>query len=363
MHHTDFFVRSPAPREVWDEVLRESPEALIFQTPAWLDCICATGGYEDASRLYELAGGRHLVLPLVRRKNVFRRLATEASLPYTWGCGGVVAPDALKEEDTAVVLRDLAERAVLHTSVRPAPLMAAWAAATVPGLVSVPRLYHELSLESDFDQIWAHRFTARARRSVRKAERAGVTVECDTTGRLANVFYDLYLLSVDRWARQTGIPLRVARLRSRRLEPLRKYQIVAERLGQACRMYVAWLDGQPVATSIVVVHGEHASYWRGAMDKDLAGPSQANFLLQSCAIEDACNAGCRYYHMGESGSSASLAHYKEAFGAEVIQQPEYHLERFPITRLTVPARRTILGILGWGARSRMAAARVRAATG
>lgn len=354
MHSTDFSVTSPAPREVWKSLLRASPEALAFHTPDWLDCICATGGYEDASRLYDVAGGRQLIVPMVRRKRLSGRLATEASLPFTWGCGGVVAPDELTTEDVSIVLGDLAERPILHTYLRPNPL-AAWATTTVPGLVSVPRVYHELNLEGGIDAIWAHRFTAQARRSVRKAERAGVTVECDTTGKLVDVFYSLYQRSVDRWARQTGMPIPVARLRARQLEPLRKYQIVAGRLGQACRMYVAWIDGRPVATSIVLVHGTHASYWRGAMDKDLAGPSQANYLLQYRSIEDAYNAGCRYYHMGESGTSASLAHYKEAFGASVVQRPEYHFERLPITQLSAPVRRAILRILAWGAQSRKAA--------
>ncbi len=357
MHPFAFSVTSPAPRDVWKDVLQASPEALLFQTPNWLNCICATGGYEGASRLYELAGGRQLVLPMVQRIGLPGRLATQASLPYRWGPGGVIAPGELTTEDVAIVLDDLARSGALHTSVRPNPLAAPWAAATAPGLVSVPRLYHELNLESGFDQIWAHRFTARARRSVRKAERAGVTVECDTSGRLVDVFYSLYRLSIDRWARQTGIPLHLARIREQRLESLRKYQIVAERLGQACRMYVAWWNGRAVATSIVLVHESHASYWRGAMDKDLAAPSQANFLLQQRAIEDACNAGCRYYHMGESGSSASLAHYKEAFGAEVAHCPEYHLERIPIIRLAEPVRRAVLEALAWGARSRNAAGR------
>jgi len=49
------------------------------------------------------------------------------------------------------------------------------------------------------------------------------------------------------------------------------------------------------------VHGENADYWRGYSRKDLAGPSRANNLLQRLAIEDACDAGCRYYSMGGSG--------------------------------------------------------------
>src|SRR5438876_910923 len=60
-------ISSPAPRDAWEEVLRRAPLALETQSPAWADATCAAGGFEDASRLYETANGRRLVLPLLRR--------------------------------------------------------------------------------------------------------------------------------------------------------------------------------------------------------------------------------------------------------------------------------------------------------
>ena len=59
-------VTSPAPRDPWEAALARDPNALVSHTPAWIDCLCAFRGYEDASRLYELPGGRSLVLPMVR---------------------------------------------------------------------------------------------------------------------------------------------------------------------------------------------------------------------------------------------------------------------------------------------------------
>ena len=85
-------VSTPAPREVWEETLASDPNALVSQTPAWIDCMLAFGGYEDASRLYELPGGRRLVLPMVRRRHLPGPLSPEASLPPHWETGGIVAP-------------------------------------------------------------------------------------------------------------------------------------------------------------------------------------------------------------------------------------------------------------------------------
>ena len=52
-------VVTPAPREAWQAAYEADPEALVTQSPEWLDCICAVGAYEDASRLYDFGGGRH----------------------------------------------------------------------------------------------------------------------------------------------------------------------------------------------------------------------------------------------------------------------------------------------------------------
>ncbi len=325
-------VTSPAPREVWQEVLKSDAKALVSQTPVWLDCICALSGYEDASRLYETPEGRQLILPMVSRRHLPEALTTEASLPHGWGVGGLVVAGALQAEEAAAVFADLAGRAVLRTSVRPNPLVAeTWAAARPPGAITVPRLVHVLDLEGGFERVWAKRFGSATRTKVRKAEHAGLVAECDTSGKLVPVFYDLYLRWLDRRARERHMSLSLARWLGRRREPLRKFQFVAQALGEACHIWVAWRDRQPAAATILLIYGAHAIFWRNASDKELAGPTRANDLLQRLAIEDACCAGCRYYHMGESGGLASLMHFKSRFGAKAYPYAEYYLERLPIT--------------------------------
>jgi Acetyltransferase (GNAT) domain len=340
-------VTSPAPREVWQEVLKADAQALVFQAPAWLDCICALGGYEDASRLYETPGGRRLVLPMVRRKGLPKALTTQASLPLGWGIGGLVASGPLEAADVAAIFADLAGRAVLRTSLRPNPLGAeVWAAARPPGVIAVPRLAHILDLDGGFERVWTKRFASETRTAVRKAERSGLVVACDTSGKLVPVFYDLFRLSIDRWARQQHEPRPLARWRGRRRDPLCKFQLVAQALGAACRLWVAWRDGRPAA-AILVLQGANASYTRGVMDKEVAGPSQANVLLHRLAIEEACRAGCRYYHMGESGPSASLAQFKSRFGATAYGYNEYRLERLPLTSVDAHLRGLVKRFIGF----------------
>ena len=94
---------------------------------------------------------------------------------------------------------------------------------------------------------------------------------------------------------------------------------------------MAWVDGKPAASIIVLTFGPNAYYWRGAMDKELASPTRANYLLHARAIAQACRDGCRYYQMGETGFGAGLAQFKAGFGARPREYVEYRIERLPIT--------------------------------
>jgi lipid II:glycine glycyltransferase (peptidoglycan interpeptide bridge formation enzyme) len=237
----------------------------------------------------------------------------------------------------------LLQDGAFRISLRPNPLLAPiWAAAAASRrLAAIARNAHVLDLAGGFEQVWRRRFKGVARTAVRKAEKAKLQVTCDASGALVPTFYELYLKSVDRWARKRGEPLWLARRRAAMREPLDKFRLVAKHLGEACRVWVAWLKGQPAAAVIVLQYGGSASYWRGAMDSDLAGPTRANYILHSRAIEEACRSGCGHYHMGETGSAKSLAQFKSRFGADPHPYLEYRIERLPLTALAKRAGRFV----------------------
>jgi hypothetical protein len=331
-------VASPAPREVWHRLVAADPHALPSQTPQWLDAICSVTGTEDASRLYQTADGRQLVLPLVRRGALGAPLV-EASLPYGWGPGGIVAEGGLLAEDVQAVFADLAGRRVPRMTVRPGPATATtWEKAAPPAAVRRPLMAQALDLGAGFDEVWRARFKSDTRTRVRRAERAGVAVQCDDSGRLVPVFQELYRTSVARWARRDGQPLVLARWRAARREPDSKLRAVSAAMGASCRLYVASVDGRPAAAIVVLFGATGAAYWRGAMDERVAGKSYANYLLHCTAIKDACAAGCSAYHMGDSAPGSDLARFKSRFGAEELHYASYRMERLPLTPVTEAAR-------------------------
>jgi hypothetical protein len=340
-------VMSPAPRELWQEILQEDPDALVTQTPEWLDSLCNNGMYEDASRLYLIEDRQRIVIPMARRRYLNGAISRLTSFPNSWGMGGALSSLPLRKEDLEIVLKDLVAQPDEGFSIRPNPLHAeCWRQALPESVYSLPRLAHVLELEGGFPFIWEKRFKSSVRRAVRKAERSGLVVERDTTGRLIPVFYELFKKSIERWARKQHEPLTLAHYRARLRDPLSKFEDLASRLGDACQVWVAWLNGEPAA-SILVLQARNANYTRGAMNLDLAGPTRANDLLHRLAIEEACQAGCRYYHMGETGKATSLASFKENFGAQPLPYEEIYSDRIPFTRLNRAIRDLVKKMIGF----------------
>jgi GNAT acetyltransferase-like protein len=343
-----YLVTVPAPRPEWREAFLADPLAQAFHSPEYIDGACAAGGFEDASRMYESPDGRLLVVPMVRRSYLGGALSHQASLPPDWGIGGVISKDPIRPEDLSAICADLGrQRGVLRTFIRPSarsgPL---WAKADLPGVKVSPRLCHVLNIEGGFETVWEQRFTKSARRSVRKAEKAGVVVERDDTGDRLPEYFTLVEDSVRRWAQQQNEPLLLSRWRARRRQTVEKMQTLAAAVPDRFRLYLASWEGQVVAGT-VVYHATGTRATSGAMIKELAGPIAAGHLLDRVAIEDACNAGSTHYDLGESGASSNLALYKTRFGARPEPYQSMVLERLPLTEVDRSLREAVKRVIGF----------------
>jgi len=314
-------------------------------SPHWTDAVCADGRYRDVSRYYAFADGRAFVLPMVARVRTASR-GWLMSPPPAWGFGGLVGA-GLDRAVVGAVLEDLASLRALRISIRPDPLHAgAWAggAASV-SVTRVPRYAHVVDLGAGHEAV-GRAFSKSARRGVRQAVKAGVTIRTGHTGALLDEHYALHLSSVQRWAVRQREPLALARWRASRRDPLTKLEAMARCLGPAFCRHVAYHDGRPVASAIVLL-GSSAHDTRGAMDRDLAAPVKANDLLQAHALHHAIGHGCRFYHLGESAGSSSLAHFKEKFGARGYAYTEIRMERLPLTSADAFARGAVKRAIGF----------------
>jgi hypothetical protein len=305
-------VLSPAPRERWASVLRASDQATIFQTPEWLGACCAGGGFEDASRLYETAEGREILVPIVRPKRL-ADLRPARSMPDGWGFGGALAPERLRPEDTAIVLDDLLP-SIKSLIVKTGPLTAdAWAA--VPAQQRSTRSRHVVDLAEGFEALWSE-LSSGTRNKIRKAEKGGVQVRWGEASELAPVHSGIHLRWAADRARRRGVPVRLAVARAKRDQPAKALAEIAKRLGDRCRIGIASIEGTPVASTVMLFYGDHAHYWRSASLRDADTSGYANYLLLARALEEAAERGHRFVDLGESGGVRSLIAFKEHFCAE-----------------------------------------------
>jgi CelD/BcsL family acetyltransferase involved in cellulose biosynthesis len=328
-------IHSPAPRDVWRAVLAADPDALPTQTPEWLDCLCATRGRVDASRLYELPDGRRLVLPLAARRWAGIPVVEEC-WPHGWGYGGVlVEGGGLTDADRRLVLADLARRPGVRTAVVPNPLTAAsWSAVSPPRARQVMDRTQIVDLTGGFETVWGTRFRKETRNRVRKSERVALDIRREhggSAGRGVAMFAELYHRAVDRWAEDRGQPQWVARRLAARRDRPGAVTAAAAAMGERCVIFSAARDGEPVAVDVVLQHGRHSLAWLGAVDPALARETMATYRLQSMAIEDACRAGAQHFHLGESEAGSGVERFKRNFGGVTVEYPSLRFERLPLT--------------------------------
>ncbi|MCI2239732.1 GNAT family N-acetyltransferase [Paenibacillus sp. TRM 82003] len=320
---------SPLPEAAWREALSRTEHPVLTQTPRWLRCLESATSWRGSGRLYELSGGRFLVLPMVSRGAGPFRLS--ASWPHGWGYGGVLASDGVvTPADLALVGADLAATPGLRTTVVPSP----FAPQRVPAFPGAKAEHHHLTQVLDLSggtgAVWRG-YSSNVRRSVKRAEREGVEVHRDATGGALPEFAHLYRLSAVRWARNAGRPAALGRLQARLQEPPRLLEAVSRVVGEDLVTWTAYVGGR-AAASVVILHGDgHSLMWRGAQDQQLAGRTHANALLHHLAIEEAVARGSRLYSFGESDPGSSLAEYKAKFGSVDHTWSAYSFERLPVS--------------------------------
>jgi hypothetical protein len=339
-------VTSPAPRTVWADVVAADPGALPEQTPEWTDAVCAVEECIDASRLYEFADGRRFVLPLVRRSGL-RGLGGQLwSFPQGWGIGGP-AGAGLDAGAVEAIAADLHSLRVARVALRIDPLEASlWQGVNGPGVTALPRLAHVVPLFGSPEEHLAA-MSKSTRRKIVRVQRDELRVEVDTTGALLGDHYAMYLKSVERWAARQHEPLALARWRAERRDSIDKLQAMATFLGpDRFRLVVAYAGDRPAASTIVLL-GPVTRDTRAALDRDVAAQKNASEAVQWRAIQEAYAYGSTHYNMGESGTSASLARYKEHFLAEPVPYAEYRFERVPLTRTDVAARSLVKRAIGF----------------
>jgi hypothetical protein len=337
-----------ADRAVWEAAVAADPDAIVTQTPRWMDAMEATGRYVDTSLRFVLRDGRELVLPLARRRGPIGSVTGHQGFATGWGIGGLIG-SGLDRIAVQSVMGRLADHGLTRLQIRPNPLHGSWYQAVVPAgsrrVLALPKRAHVIDLREGSAAVWSA-FSKSARRCVRAGERGGLDVLAGNDDALLSDYQMLHERSLVRWAERQHEPALLARLRSGQRDGIEKWRTVARALGPSFTVWVARLRGEPLAAMLLLT-GPNAHETRAAFDRERSGPLAPSYLLTWMALERACADGASWYHLGETGTSSSLAAYKERFGAKAYDYADHRVERLPVTHADLLARRVVKRVIGF----------------
>ena len=170
-------------RQAWVDLVSQDPCIALSKTPQWIDCICDSDHFADATLLFRGEDGRRLILPRVRKTGVPSWPGFFSSPPRHWNLGadasGFVSEGRpASPEETSALIQEMRRESGLRTRIVVGGDDArVWASSTPSTIYSVARTAHVLDLCGGFATVWSKRFTSKVRSNSRKAERRGVVVE------------------------------------------------------------------------------------------------------------------------------------------------------------------------------------------
>lgn len=305
----------------WDALADASDEAWLWHRYDLQDALKTWPGSTDESfAVTDSATGQALALVPLRR--ITKRLAGIWPLHILESLGGIAIRNGDKRR--RAILEAARDRLMAHigkgTCVEARislPAMApAWRGSNCPrvnplldiGCDNALTQTWVVDLGASEETVWK-RMEGRARTAVRKAEKAGVTVREALPGDLP-VYYRLH----QETYRRTGVPPH-----SEAYFKAIWSHFLANRLA---RVWIAELNGEPVAAENLGIYKKAATYWTGAANaKGLE--VEANSLLQWKAMQWMMGNGIEWYETGEAfpqlsdGKYKGISDFKKSFGGSL----------------------------------------------
>lgn len=283
----------------WNRFLDHHPDASVFHSPAWLEALRRTYGYEPLAFTTCPPGAElrnSAVFCLVDSWLTGRRLV---SLPFADHCD--VLADA--ESDLTSIHSALAGemrtrklRYLEFRSIRPL-------ASTLCGSHR-KRTYclHRLDLTPNVEALFGNLHKASTQRKLRRAEREALTYEEGRSGTLFDAFIRLWFLT----RRRHLIPP----------QPDHWFHNLIECFGEALKIRVAFKDRQPVAAILTLQYKDVLIYKYGCSDATFHRLGGMQLLLWR-AILEARLEGLRLFDLGRSEwGNQGLITFKDRLGAE-----------------------------------------------
>jgi CelD/BcsL family acetyltransferase involved in cellulose biosynthesis len=293
----------------WTDLVERHPLASVFHTPAWLDALRRTYGYEPvafttAAPGTELTNG--IVFCQVRSWMTGCRLV---SLPFSDHCEPLLDDYEQLVHIVAHLQEQRRANGWNYVELRPQQMRCA-----LPGLIGFEQYnLHTLNLEPEPDALFRSFHRSSVQRKIRRASREGLAYEEGNREELLRAFYRLLVHTRKRHQ----LPP----------QPYEWFANLASCLGNALKIRVASHHGHSIAAILTLRHRRTVVYKYGASDAAFHSLGGMHLLFWT-TIQNERAEGCVTFDMGRSDcDNAGLIAFKERWGAR----------RMPITYCRCPA--------------------------
>jgi len=283
----------------WEAFVKRHPRGSVFHSPAWLEALRRTYGYEPVAYTTTAPGSPlrdGAVFCRVESRLTGRRLV---SLPFSDHCDLLV-----KEPEDLAVFADGLERELQRENWRYIEIRPLRLTEMVNGLgqSSATYSFHELDLRPDLETLLGNCHRSSTQRKIQRALREGLVYAEGSDESLLDDFYRLLVLTRQR----------------HRLPPQPKswYRNLTESFGRDLKIRLALKDGRPVAGMLTLRYKDTLVYKNGGSDSRFHNLG-AMHLLYWESIRDAKNLGLRRFDLGRTDAEqAGLIRFKSRWGAE-----------------------------------------------
>lgn len=278
----------------WDDLVAQA-QGSFYHLYAWKKLNRQALGHDSIYLQARTAGAIVGVLPLtIVSSRLFGRIV--CSMPFV-NFGGPCALDDATRALLAAHAKAIADR----VNARYLELRCLEPVDTdMP--VSTHKVSLTLALTPDPDVLW-NAFSSKHRTTVRRSFKNGLSVR---SGGL-DLLPQFYALMLESW-RNLGTPLYAPTY----------FRSLLETFADSSRIFVCYHNDTPIATALNGYYGGTAEgMWAGGTPA--ARNLQANYALYWEMIRDACERGCRVYHLGRSTAESGSEDFKKKWNATVTQ--------------------------------------------
>jgi lipid II:glycine glycyltransferase (peptidoglycan interpeptide bridge formation enzyme) len=332
-------VRSLAP-EAWDQYVDRNPSANIFHTRQFIDCFATTPKYVPHTFFLQ-EDGRTIASVIAVQTRIVSALPRLASRMVVFGglsfAGDI--PARLVNKQVGALLQaydDSVRNQTLFTEIRN---MEDHTAHILPitraGYRFVPHLNYLVDLSQGEERLSAS-FSSDHRRTIKRPEKAGVTVAEMTSPEGLGVFHEL-VSKVYAAAHVPVLPITVFEEAWKRLHPLGQLRIIfAEREGTVI-----------AARATLLYHGRVFDWFAGSNDE--GDKTNANALLVWNTMQFGINHGYTVFDFGGAGDPNvhyGVREFKGRFQGELVNYGRfvkiYSRPRYLLGYQTYSALRRVL---------------------